>query len=59
MRSSFFLNNIKIYSNGTLINKITTIPTNWELYSNYVYRSIGTNKILFKGQDDINVKDIA
>ena len=30
-----------------------------KLYSNYVYPIVGTNTILFKGQDDINDKYIA
>ena len=58
VRSSYLLNNLQIYLNGTLIDTITT-PTNWGIYSNYVYPIVGTNTILFKGQDDINDKDIA
>ena len=57
VRSSNLLNNSQIYSNGTLIDTITTTPTIWELYSDFVYPTIGTNTILFEGQDDSNYKD--
>ena len=50
MRSSFFLNNLQIYLNGKLIDTITTTPTNWGFYSNFVYPTLETNTILSKGQ---------
>ena len=56
MRSSYILNNSQIYLNDVLIDTITPTPTNRELYSNFVYPTIGTNTTLFKGQDDINDK---
>ena len=59
MRTSYLLNNLQIYLNDVLIDTITTTPTNWELYSNYVYPLVGTNKITFQGQDDTNDKNIA
>ena len=37
----------------------TTIPTNWELYSSFLYPTIGTNTILFNEQDELDDGDIA
>ena len=58
-RARYFLNNLQIYLNDVLFDTITTIPKNWELYSYYVYPIVGTYTILFKGQDDINDRNIA
>ena len=58
MRISYLLKNLQIYLNGPLIDTITTTPTNWELYSNFVYPIVGTNTISFNGHNDSNDKDI-
>ena len=59
MWDAVFFNNLQIYLNDVLLDTITTVPTNWELYSTYAYPIVGINTIIFKGQDDINDKDIA
>ena len=52
VRISYFLNNLQIYLNGTPIDTITTTPTNWGFYRNFVYPTLGVNTISFNGQDD-------
>ena len=52
VRSSYFINNLQI-------DTMTTTPTNWKLYSYFVYPILGTKPNLFNGQDDSNNRDIA
>ena len=52
IKSSYFLNILQIWLNGTLID---TITTTLEL----IYPTLGINAIIFQGQDGTNDKDLA
>ena len=59
-RDGYPFNNLQIYLNGVLTDTILSSAAGWNLYTSvFLYPTLGSNTIIFQGQDPVNDSAIA